>query len=162
MGSIDEFNSLPHDEAESKLYECLANRRWADELASKRPFADATSLIAAAWIALNALTDEDWLAAFRAHPRIGEPGGGAPEASAREQSRAMEASTATLAALATENRQYEERFGYVFLIRASERTGAEIVSELRRRMKNDPATELAEARRELTQISQLRLERLAR
>jgi len=162
LGSIDEFNTLPREAAERKLYECLANRRWAGQVASKRPFADAASMIAAAWIGLNELTDDDWMAAFKAHPRIGERGGDAPDASALEQSRAMEASTATLAALATENRQYEERFGYVFLIRASGRSGDEIVSELRRRMKNDPATELAEARRELSQIAQLRLERLAR
>jgi 2-oxo-4-hydroxy-4-carboxy-5-ureidoimidazoline decarboxylase len=63
----------------------------------------------------------------------------------------------TLAALETENRQYEERFGQVFLIRASGRSGEEILSELRRRMKNDPAAELAEARRELSKIAGDRL-----
>ena len=72
----------------------------------------------------------------------------------------MEGSAATLDALAVENRQYEERFGHVFLIRASGRSGEEILSELRRRMKNDLAMELAEARRELAQIVDLRLSEL--
>jgi 2-oxo-4-hydroxy-4-carboxy-5-ureidoimidazoline decarboxylase len=69
----------------------------------------------------------------------------------------MDASAETLAALAAENRQYEKRFGHVFLIAASGRSGDEILGELHRRMSNDPVTELEEARRELRRIVQLRL-----
>jgi 2-oxo-4-hydroxy-4-carboxy-5-ureidoimidazoline decarboxylase len=106
---------------------------------------------------MDELTDEEWLAAMQAHPRIGERGGAD---STREQSRAMDASAETLALLAAENRRYEERFGHVFLIFASGRGADEILAELRRRIKNDPATELAEARRELRKIAHLRLDRL--
>jgi 2-oxo-4-hydroxy-4-carboxy-5-ureidoimidazoline decarboxylase len=159
---IDDLNTLPREEAEGRLYACLANRRWAANVVSGRPYVDAESFLTAAWSALNDLTDENWLVALRAHPRIGESGGDAPESSAREQTRAMEASASTLAALAEENRHYEERFGHVFLIYASGRSGTEILAELRRRMKNDPAVEVAEARRELAQIAMLRLENLLR
>jgi len=107
--------------------------------------------------AMDGLTDDDWLEAMRAHPRIGERGGAD---STREQSRAMQASAETLASLAAENRRYEERFGHVFLIFASDRGADEILAELRRRIENDPATELAEAKRELRKIAHLRLERL--
>lgn len=106
---------------------------------------------------MDDLTDEEWLAAMNAHPRIGERGGAD---SAREQSRAMEAPAATLAALAAENRRYEDRFGHVFLIAASGRSGEEILAELRRRMRNDPRQELGEAKRELRRIALLRLEKL--
>lgn len=157
MGSIEDFNALSPKEAEDRLYACLADRRWASEVASGRPFPDAQTFFATAWIALNGLTDEDWLAAFKSHPRIGKTGGEAPETSAREQGRAMQSPAPTLAALEADNRQYEERFGHVFLIRASGRSGEEILAELRRRMKNDPAMELAEARRELAQIVEMRL-----
>jgi 2-oxo-4-hydroxy-4-carboxy-5-ureidoimidazoline decarboxylase len=74
----------------------------------------------------------------------------------------MQSSNVTLAELAAENRRYEDRFGHVFLIFASGRAAEEILAELRRRMKNDPATELQEAKRELRKIAHLRLERLAR
>jgi 2-oxo-4-hydroxy-4-carboxy-5-ureidoimidazoline decarboxylase len=157
LASIEDFNNLPQNEAEDRLYTCLANRRWAAEMAAGRPYADATSFHAAARVGLNGLTDDDWVAALRAHPRIGERGGDAPESSEREQSSAMRSPVETLAALAAENRQYEARFGHVFLIRASGRSGQEILSELRRRMKNDPGIELAEARRELAQIASDRL-----
>jgi 2-oxo-4-hydroxy-4-carboxy-5-ureidoimidazoline decarboxylase len=160
LGSIDDFNALSEEEARTRLYACLANHRWAAEVCSRRPYVDAGSFFAAASAAMNVLTDEDWLAAFKAHPRIGERGGDAPESSKREQSRAMQSAVETLAALGAENRQYEEKFGHVFLIRASGRSGDEILSELRRRMNNDPATELAEARSELVQIAGERLRAL--
>jgi OHCU decarboxylase len=154
------FNALPPKEAEDRLYRCLANRRWAVEVSSGRPYPDAQSFLSAALLALNELTDDDWLAAFKAHPRIGERGGDAPESSEREQSRAMKSTAETMAKLEAENRQYEHKFGHVFLIRASGRSGEEILSELRRRLKNDPAKELTEARRELAQIAEQRLSRL--
>lgn len=157
---IEDFNALPETEAEERLYTCLANRRWAAEVALGRPYPDRQSFLTAAGNALNGLTDDDWVAALESHPRIGERGGDAPERSEREQGRAMQSTAATLAELAAQNRRYEEKFGHVFLIKASGRSGEEILSELRRRMRNDPATELAEARRELAQIAAARMSEL--
>jgi 2-oxo-4-hydroxy-4-carboxy-5-ureidoimidazoline decarboxylase len=142
------------------LYKCLPNRRWAARLVEGRPYRDPAGLLAAADVAARDLSDEEWLEVIAAHPRIGEGGGHAPAFSAREQSRAMLASAETLDALAAENRQYEKRFGHVFLIAASGRSGDEILGELRRRMSNDPVAELAEARRELSRIVEIRLGKL--
>jgi 2-oxo-4-hydroxy-4-carboxy-5-ureidoimidazoline decarboxylase len=157
---IEDFNALEETEAEERLYECVANRSWAAEVASRRPYPDAQSFVAAARNALNGLTDADWVAALQAHPRIGERGGDAPESSEREQARVMQSPAATVLALIAQNPRYEKKFGHVFLIRASGRSGEEILSELRRRMRNDPATELAEARRELSLIAGDRLTEL--
>ena len=134
------------------MYGVLASRRWARTVAA--------GLLEAADRAMDDLSDDEWLEAMRAHPRIGERGGESPEISAREQSRAMQASSATLADLAAENRIYEEKFGHVFLIAARGKSGAEILGELRRRMDNDRAAELEEAKRELRKIVRLRLESL--
>ena len=132
---------------EEQLYGCLASRRWARAVAAG---ADPDE-------AMDGLTDDEWLEAMKAHPRIGERGGAE---STREQSRAMEAPPETLTELAAENRRYEEKFGHVFLIFASRRSAQEILAELRRRMDNDPAAELQEAKRELRKIAHLRLSRL--
>jgi 2-oxo-4-hydroxy-4-carboxy-5-ureidoimidazoline decarboxylase len=129
-------------------------------VAAGRPYRDLGELLAAADRAADELTDAEWRAALASHPRIGERGGDAPEASAQEQRRAIEASPETLAALAAENLQYERRFGHVFLIFARGRSGEEILGELRRRINNDPASELAEARTELAKIARMRLEKL--
>ena len=107
---------------------------------------------------MDGLTDADWLAAMQAHPRIGERGGAD---STTEQRRAMSAPAETLAELAAENRRYEERFGHIFLVFASGRSAGEILAELERRMTNDPAAELQEAKRELRRIALARMERLA-
>ncbi len=109
---------------------------------------------------MDRLTDAEWLEAMRAHPRVGERGGDAPHSSQREQSRAMRSPPETLAALAAENRRYEDRFGHVFLIFAGGRSGEEILAELRRRMSNDPAAELQEAKGELRRIALMRLEKV--
>ena len=148
------------DDIEDRLYACLANRRWAQAVASQQPFVNVARLFAVAVEAMNTLTDQEWLEAMKAHPRIGERGGDAPERSDREQSRAAQSPPATLQALGAENRRYEDKFGHVFLIAASGRDGEEILAELRRRMSNDPAAELAEARRELRKIALLRLENI--
>ena len=109
---------------------------------------------------MDGLTDEEWLEAMKTHPRVGERGGDAPATSEREQAVAMRSSHETLDALAVENRRYEEKFGHVFLIFASGRTGEEILDELRRRMNNDPRAELEEAKRELRKIALVRLQRM--
>ena len=157
---LEWFNELPAQEAENQLFACLASRRWAAEVVAMRPYRDVDNLLGTADITSGRLTDEEMAEAITAHPRIGDGGGDAPASSEREQSRVMQASPQTLEALATDNRRYEERFGHVFLIAASGRSGEEILSELRRRMRNDPARELSEATVELQKIARLRVEKL--
>jgi OHCU decarboxylase len=154
------FNDLPPDEAERKLCECFASRAWAGRVAAGRPYAGLAEALAACDSAWAELAPTDWMAALAAHPRIGEKGGHAPESSEREQSGVRSAAVETLAALADENRRYEERFGHVFLIAAAGRTAGEILAALRERMRNDPATEVAVAASELRKIARLRLERM--
>jgi allantoicase len=82
--------------------------------------------------------------------------------SAREQAGVAGADQATLAELAAGNREYEERFGHVFLIFASGRSAAEMLAALRERLGNDPAAELRVAAEEQRKITRLRLEKLFR
>ena len=154
------FNDLPAEEAERQLRACLANGAWAARVAAGRPYSDIAALLAAAESAWAELAPADWLKAFAGHPRIGDSGGHAPEQSLREQSQVAQARAETAAALASENRRYEARFGHIFLIAAHGRGADEILVELRRRMTNDPTTELDVAAREHMKITRLRLKRL--
>jgi OHCU decarboxylase len=158
--SLTRFNAASTEDAVRLLYGCFANHGWAARVAGGRPYADLTAVIASAEVAWSELAPAGWLEAFAAHPRIGERGGHSPAASDREQAQARGASAATLTALAAENREYEARFGHVFLISAAGRTAEEMLAELRRRMGNDSATELQEAAREQRKITKLRLEHL--
>ncbi|HKV89457.1 MAG TPA: 2-oxo-4-hydroxy-4-carboxy-5-ureidoimidazoline decarboxylase [Candidatus Dormibacteraeota bacterium] len=154
---LERFNGLPREEAEGALLACFANHEWSARMAAGRPYRDVDQVLAAAEQAWTGLKPGDWLRAFAAHPRIGERGGHAPASSDREQAAVTQASAATRAALAAENREYEERFGHVFLISASGRGADEILHALRQRMKNDPFRELEVAAAEQRKITRLRL-----
>ncbi len=157
---IGRFNEMPGTEAVHKLHACFASLPWAERVASGRPYGDFASLWHACEAAWSGLAPSDWLAALKAHPRIGEKGGHAPESSEREQRGVRVAPPATMAALAEENRRYEARFGHVFLVSASGLSADAILAALRRRMTNDPATEIEVAAAELRKITRLRLERM--
>lgn len=155
--SLERFNALPGPQAEEVLYSCFANRRWAARVAAGRPYREPEDVVEAAESAWSDTADVEWLAAFEAHPRIGERGGHAPATSVREQSRVAQAPPETLTALAAENREYEKRFGHVFLIAAKGRSAEDILGELRRRMSNDPASELRAAAEEQRKITRFRV-----
>ena len=152
------LNGLAEDKARSALAKCCGAQRWVDELLAARPFTSDAALLAHAERAWWALGREDWLEAFQGHPRIGERT--AEEWSRREQAGVDTAAAATRAALARENVAYIERFGYLFLTCATGKTAGELLGELRRRLANDPATELRIAAGEQAKITRLRLEKL--
>jgi 2-oxo-4-hydroxy-4-carboxy-5-ureidoimidazoline decarboxylase len=62
-----------------------------------------------------------------------------------------------LAELARRNEQYEARFGRVFLVCATGKSAAEMLSILKVRLDHDAETELQEAAEQQRQITQLRL-----
>ena len=158
------LNALPDDEAQAALAACCGSPRWAAAMAGHRPFADLAALEAAAEEVWWSLEPGDWLDALAAHPRIGEgPAGQGRSArwSQGEQARvAAESDAAVRDELARANREYEERFGHLYVICASGRGPREILADLRIRLGNDPDTELRRAAAEQAAITRLRLRRL--
>lgn len=160
---LETLNALPAAEAKTVLLACCGSPRWAAAVADRRPFRDLGHLREAADEAWWALDEADWLEAFAAHPRIGErAAGGAAHArwSAGEQADAQRAEQAVRDEVARLNVDYERRFGHVFLICASGKSGEAILGELRRRLDESPAAELRTAAEEQAKITRLRLERL--
>jgi OHCU decarboxylase len=162
-GPTHKLNRLSREEAYAELLKCCGSTRWARETAALKPFWDVTQVIIIGHRVWSVLDEEDWLEAFRAHPKIGETKAAAEvsEESRRwsegEQRRATEASPETLAALREANREYEERFGFIFIIRAQGRTAEEILAALRERLKNDRDAEIRIAAAEQWDITELRL-----
>lgn len=162
-GHVEKLNRLAGEEAVRVLLDCCGSRRWAREVAALRPFRDADALHDAGRRAWFGLDREDWLEAFRSHPRIGERKAEARVSvearrwSEGEQSRARDASAETLAALAAANREYEEKFGFIFIVCAAGKTAAEMLDDCRRRLKNDAETELRVAASEQWRITELRV-----
>jgi 2-oxo-4-hydroxy-4-carboxy-5-ureidoimidazoline decarboxylase len=163
VAALDDFNDEPADQAVQALRACNAAPRFAAELVAGRPFRDVETLVARAEEVTRALPWDDVAIALAAHPRIGDRVEGSSaeaESSRREQSSMDDADAATREALLEGNRAYEERFDHVFLIRASGRTPAEMLAELRRRLDNDDDTEHAEVTEQLAQITAIRVREL--
>ncbi|WP_110946090.1 2-oxo-4-hydroxy-4-carboxy-5-ureidoimidazoline decarboxylase [Streptomyces avicenniae] len=133
---------------------------WADRLLAARPYADTAALLAVNDAAVAALSGDGLDAAVAGHPRIGRPDPADP-ASAREQRGMADADAALRAEMTELNLAYQERFGHVFLIRATGLTAVQLRDALRARLGNDPAAERAVTRTELGRINALRLTRLA-
>ena len=162
MTDLDAFNALPEEEARRRLAECLDVPRWIDTVLEGRPYADRGALLKVAEVAAETMSDEELDAALDHHPRIGERGAGGhdEEHSSREQAGVDPADRDVAGRLAAGNRAYEEKFDRVFLIRASGRSGPQILAELDRRLDNDPDTERAETVIQLREIALLRLEQV--
>jgi allantoicase len=163
---LGQLNALDEPEARATLAGFCGAPIWIDRLAFARPYASAKALLQTSDEAFDHVDDEGWREAFRHHPRIGEraaerePSASASEASGREQARVADASAADRDALAQANKEYEQRFGHVFLVSAAGKSAGEILQNLRARLSNDAATELGVAAGEAQKITRLRLERL--
>ena len=160
------FNAMTHTELHAALADYCAAPGWIARMVAARPYSSAAALLATSDKAAEAIGRDDWLEAFRHHPRIGERRAEraqsrlAETASAGEQAAVSVADHHELEALAADNRAYEDRFGYVFIISAAGKTAPEIGAALRARLKNDAATELSIAAAEQRRITRLRLENL--
>ena len=164
--TLDELNLLPPEHAQTEFLKCCGSARWASAMTAARPFANNDALFAKAdelWWSLSA---EDWLEAFRAHPKIGEQKAAAAQSeqarawSAQEQSGVADASSQTKDELERLNREYEDRFGFIFIVCASGKSSEEMRSILNSRIDNDRDTELRIAAAEQRKITRLRLEKL--
>jgi 2-oxo-4-hydroxy-4-carboxy-5-ureidoimidazoline decarboxylase len=158
---LEQLNAAPEEQSLAVLLACCSSPQWAGRLTAGRPYADDAAVLAAADAALAALSDRDLDDALAGHPRIGErvdhDGG---EWSRQEQSGMDSASSSTAEQMAAGNRDYEARFGHVYLVSAAGRSAQEMVDFLRERLGNDPDTERAIMRAELAKINRNRLTKL--
>jgi allantoicase len=133
---------------------CCGSPSWANAMAAARPFASWTEVEETAARIWKQSTREEILEAFAAHPKIGDFHG------ADEQSGVRSALSATLDELTQWNRAYVSRFGYIYIVCATGKTGDEMLALLRQRMENEPEDELAIAAEEQRLITQLRLRKI--
>jgi OHCU decarboxylase len=128
-------------------------------MAAERPFRNLAALLETASRVWRELPESEWQAAFAAHARIGDVG--ASGQGAREQAAIRSASRETLDGLTLANRHYEQRFGRVFLVCATGRTGEQMLAACLARLHNDAPTELRISAEEQRKITALRLRKLA-
>ncbi|MBA3482249.1 MAG: 2-oxo-4-hydroxy-4-carboxy-5-ureidoimidazoline decarboxylase [Pirellulales bacterium] len=159
MSIATTLNAMDAASARAALTNCCAAGAWVEGMLAGRPFADDADVLAAASAVAATLTEADWLEAFAAHPLIGDVA--TKDLAAGEQSGVDGANEATLSELAALNRQYAERFGFIFIVCATGKSAAEMLAILKGRIGNTRDEELKNAAREQLAITRLRLQKLA-
>ncbi|MCA8942307.1 MAG: 2-oxo-4-hydroxy-4-carboxy-5-ureidoimidazoline decarboxylase [Planctomycetes bacterium] len=162
------IDSLPDDAARTELANCCGAQRWVDEMSARRPFGTRDAMLAAAADVWATMTRDDVLEALAHHPKIG---GDLEALRARyptrhldwsddEQSGVEQADDGTLVALRDANVEYEQRFGYIFVVCATGKSAAEMLDILRDRLHNDPDREWRVAADEQLAITRIRIRKL--
>ena len=166
MPQLGWFNALAPEAARAELLKCCGANRWAAAVEQGRPYLSLWHLLAQSNDVWRALDREDWLEAFRSHPKIGEKKTANPvtaqaqQWSTQEQQGVANATADTVDKLARLNRAYEEKFGFIFIVCATGKTSDEILALLEQRINNDPEAELPVAAAEQAKITELRLRKL--
>lgn len=151
-------NTLSDDLAAVQLRSCCGSTEWVRRVMAARPFRAWSDLIRTAEESWRGLRPDDWREAFVAHPRIGD--GSGSRWARQEQSGTASASSESMDALAAANREYEARFGYIYIVCATGRSADEMLAMAWQRLENVPEEELRVAAEEQMKITKLRLMKL--
>jgi 2-oxo-4-hydroxy-4-carboxy-5-ureidoimidazoline decarboxylase len=157
------IDAASEQEARALLRTCCGAERWVGRMLARRPFGTEQRALEAAREEWFALSPAEWREAFSHHPRIGDVESlrkafaGTRTLSEREQSGVADAAPGTLAGLLEGNREYEARFGYIFIVCATGKPASEMLDLLRKRLANPPDTEIRVAAEEHAKICELRL-----
>jgi OHCU decarboxylase len=161
MSALAEWNRLPSTDALAPVLACCGSRTFAEAVVRARPYPDAESLLAQSDEIWWALGESDWSEAFACHPRIGESASNTSHQfsawSNQEQSRARDAAQTVLDSIATGNREYEARHGFIYIVCANGKSSEELLAILDRRLHNTTEAELLEAAEQQRQITHLRI-----
>ena len=166
MPQLGWFNALAPEAAREELLKCCGSKRWAATIKQARPYLSLWHLLSQANDVWRALDRDDWLEAFRSHPKIGEKKAANSVAaqsqqwSAQEQQGVANATADAVDKLARLNRAYEEKFGFIFIVCATGKSSDEILALLEQRLNNVPDVELPIAAAEQARITDLRLRKL--
>jgi 5-hydroxyisourate hydrolase/2-oxo-4-hydroxy-4-carboxy-5-ureidoimidazoline decarboxylase len=156
--TIKAFNKLSKTEKAKLLMSCCGSSAWVEMMINRSPFANEADLVdsaIAAWY--NGCTSSDWLESFTHHPKIGDVKNLAKKFAGKEQASVASASKKIITALANANKEYEAKFGFIFIVCATGRSASEMLRLLEDRLSNTIGEELHIAMGEQMKITILRL-----
>jgi 2-oxo-4-hydroxy-4-carboxy-5-ureidoimidazoline decarboxylase len=136
-------------DARQRLEAALGVRRWVDEVVGGGPYPTVEALASAVDAAGAHLTDEEVDEAVgRTHAIDAAEASGLPPGEGLDRS-----DEGVDAAIARGDEVYEQRFGRAFVVRTDGLSRQEVLDELQRRLKNDPADEAAEVKQQLRELA---------
>ena len=156
---------MPREKLVTTLTSCCGSSAWVNKMLAFIPAEDMVELLEDAEEQWWQCSEDDWKEAFSKHPRIGEKFSKGNEDTAdtwaaSEQSGVTGASEETLHDLEKANKEYEEKFGYKFIICATGLSAGEMLVQLQVRLQNNPETEIEIAADEQNKITKLSIDKL--
>lgn len=169
--SLFELNSGDSAAFVQTLHGIYEHSPWIPErAAAQRPFATLAALKLALQAAVDGASEDEQVGLIRAHPELAGKAaiaGALTAESTREQATSGldRCSAAEYATLQQLNADYNERFGFPFILAVKGPDGrgltrAAIIATFSRRLKHQRADELAECLRQIHRIAELRLNEL--
>lgn len=131
-----------------------------------RPYQNLEQLLRVADRNWDNLQENDYLQAFEGHAKIGDVNSlqakyaSTEKLAATEHAMVNQADHEVIEQLARGNLDYEQKFGFIFMVCATGKSAIEMLAVLRDRLHNDRETELSNAIEEQRKIFQLRLKKL--
>ncbi|UPT70109.1 MAG: 2-oxo-4-hydroxy-4-carboxy-5-ureidoimidazoline decarboxylase [Flavobacterium sp. JAD_PAG50586_2] len=155
------FNTLPEETVKKELFACCGSEKWASAMMSHFPFASEKQLVdLSAKIWYDECTEADWRESFTHHPKIGDVKSLTEKFAGKEQAGVAVATEATIQNLAKANTDYENKFGFIFIICATGRSATEMLALLNDRLQNNTEEELHIAMGEQQKISIIRFKKM--
>ena len=164
--TLDDFNKLNDQQAYQQLMLCNTSSKWCQAMIAQRPWESLQSLMLLAIRCWLLSDEEDLLEAFEGHPQIGdittlrEKYQESKAIAGDEQSGVEQASEKVLQDLASGNKAYYQKMGFIFIVCASGKTAEEMLELLQERLNNSRQQELDNAAIEQAKITQIRLQKL--
>jgi 2-oxo-4-hydroxy-4-carboxy-5-ureidoimidazoline decarboxylase len=157
--TIAEVNALDRADFVARFGAVYEHSPWvAEEASAARPFASRAELDQAMRDVVSSAGRERQLALLRAHPRLGTRLELTSHSRAEQSGAGIAAATdSDRETLARLNREYEDKFGFPFILAVRGASVPVILESCRTRVGHDAATEFDEALRQVSRIAHFRL-----
>lgn len=161
--NVETINQLSDADAYAQIEQACCASNWVNGMVTARPFDDENAFIAASNTIWATMQEADYIAAFEGHPMIGDVNSlkekyrNTQGEASHEQSRVNEANDEVIHALAKGNRDYLDKFGFIFIVFATGKSAQEMLDLLLARLPNTREKELVNAAAEQAKITNLRL-----
>lgn len=159
--NIEVFNKLPKEEVEKALFSCCGSMKWVENVMQAYPFADEKILLSQSidsWY--EKCDDADYLEAYGHHPEIGDVNSLTKKNAGKEQASISTASIQTIENLSKANFEYNQKYGFIFIICATGKSASEMLRLMQARLKNTMEEEMKISMGEQMKITIIRFQKL--
>jgi 5-hydroxyisourate hydrolase/2-oxo-4-hydroxy-4-carboxy-5-ureidoimidazoline decarboxylase len=162
--NLENLNLQLKEKSAGMLKSCCGSSKWVEQMLHRMPFSDVMQMARfAEEIWYEICKEEDWLEAFSHHPKIGDlqslkdKFASTAHLAGNEQATVSQATDEVISSLARLNEEYQNKFGFIFIICATGKPAEEMLKILEGRLDNDRSSEIRIAMGEQHKITLLRL-----